>query len=84
MFHRLFLRGDCVVALPRPGTKTAGAVAFELGRGREMDIATLPAWGAPGDRDRVRLDYLSSPVGRGPSLLRLFAPLSGEPVRTVS
>jgi DnaJ domain len=83
MFDRVFLRGDCVVALPRPGTKTAGAVAFELASGREVEIATLPAGEAPGDVDRVRLDYLSSPVGRGPSQLRLFATLSGEPVRAL-
>ena len=83
MFHRVFLRGDCVVALPRPGTKTASAVAFELGSGREIETAALPAEGAPGDRDPVRLDYLSSPVGRGPSQLRLLAASSGEPVRTI-
>jgi len=83
MFHRVFLRGDAVVALPRPGTKTAGAVAFELARGREIEIATLPAGGAPGNGDSVRLDYLSSPVGRGPSQLRLFAASSSEPLRTI-
>ncbi len=83
MFHRALLRGDCVVALPRPGTKTAGAVAFELGSGREIEIATLSAEGAPGDGQRLRLDYLSSPVGRGPSQLRLFAGSSSEPVRTI-
>jgi len=83
MFHRAYVRGDCVVALPHPGTKTASAVAFELGSGREIEIATLPAEGAPGDRDPVRLDYLSSPVGRGPSQLRLLAASSSEPVRTI-
>jgi hypothetical protein len=83
MFHRAYVRGDAVVALPRPGTKTAGAVAFGLGSGRELEIATLPAWGALGDGDRVRLDYLSSPVGRGPSQLWLFAGSSSEPVRTL-
>jgi len=83
MFHRLFLQGGAVVALPRPGTKTAGAVAFELDSGREIDMDTLPAGGAPGDRERVRLDYLSSPVGRGPSQLRLVAGSSSEPVRTL-
>lgn len=72
MFDRVFLRGDCVVALPRRGTKTASAVAFELGSGREVDIATLPAEGA-GSGDGVRLEYLSSLIGRGPSQLRLFA-----------
>jgi hypothetical protein len=83
MFHRVFLRGDAVVALPRPGTKTASAVAFELDHGREIEIAALPAEGAPGARDPVRLDYLSSPVGRGPSQLWLLAASSGEPVRTI-
>jgi DnaJ domain len=82
MFDRVFLRGDCVVALPRRGTKTASAVAFELGSGREVDIATLPREGA-GSGDGVRLDYLSSPVGRGPSQLRLFAGSSSEPWRTL-
>lgn len=83
MFDRVFLRGDAVVALPRLGTKTAGPVAFDLGRGHEIDIATLRASGAPGDGDRLRLDYRSSPVGRGPSQLWLFAPSSSEPLRTI-
>jgi hypothetical protein len=80
MFDRVFLRGDCVVALPRRGTKTASAVAFELASGREVEIATLAA---AGSGDAVRLDYLSSPVGRGPSQLRLFAGSAGEPWRTI-
>jgi hypothetical protein len=78
MFDRLCLRGDCVVALPRRGTKTAGPVAFELGSGEELDIASLPA---SGEGDRARLDYLSSPVGRGPSQLRLVRGDSPEPLR---
>jgi hypothetical protein len=82
LFDRAYVRGEVVVALPRPGTKTAGPVAFELGHGREIELATLPARGAPADGDRVRLDYLSSPNGRGPSQLRLFAGSSGEPLRT--
>jgi hypothetical protein len=83
MFDRLFVRGDCVVALPRPGTKTVGPVAFELGSGRELNIEALPAEWAPGNGDRLRLDYLSSPVGRGPSQLRLLAASSSVPVRTI-
>jgi len=84
MFHRLFLQGGAVVAMPRPGTKTAGPVAFELSSGEQIDLATFPAGGAPpGDGDRLRLDYLSSPVGRGPSQLRVFAESSSEPVRTL-
>jgi hypothetical protein len=83
MFDRLFVRGDCVVALPRPGTKTVGPVAFELGSGREINIEALPAEWAPGNGDRLRLDYLSSPVGRGPSQLRLLAASSSVPVRTI-
>jgi hypothetical protein len=63
MFDRVFVRGDCVVALPRRGTKTASAVAFELGSGREVELATLAAAGARASGDGVRLDYLSSPVG---------------------
>jgi hypothetical protein len=54
---------------------------FELGSGRELEIATLGEEGAPGSGDRVRLDYLSSPVGRGPSRLRLFAGSASEPLR---
>ena len=83
MFHRLFLQGGAVVALPRPGTKTAGPVAFELGGGREIEIGTLPGGGPPGNRGRLRLDYLSSPVGRGPSQLRVFGESSSEPLRTI-
>ena len=82
MFDRVFLRGDCVVALPRRGTKTAGPVAFELAGGEEIEMATL-ARGVLGDGDRVRLDYLSSPVGRGPSQLRLFTASASEPLRTL-
>jgi hypothetical protein len=77
------LRGDCVVALPRRGTKTASAVAFELASGRELDIATLAGAGGRGSGDGLRLDYLSSPVGRGPSQLRLFAGSASEPWRTI-
>src|SRR5439155_22968257 len=44
---------------------TVGPAAFELGSGRERELATLAEEGAPGTGDRVRLDYLSSPVGRG-------------------
>jgi hypothetical protein len=83
MFDRVSLRGDCVVALPRRGTKTASAVAFELASGREVELATLTAAAAPGSGDRVRLDYLSSPVGPGPSQLRLFAGSASEPWRTI-
>jgi len=80
MFDRVFLCGDCVVALPRRGTKTASAVAFELASGRELEIATLAA---AGSGDGVRLDYVSGPVGRGPSQLRLFAGAASEPWRTI-
>jgi DnaJ domain len=80
MFDRVLLRGDCVVALPRRGTKTASAVAFELASGREVDMATLIA---EGSRDGVRLDYQSGRVGRDPSQLRLFAGSATEPWRTV-
>jgi hypothetical protein len=83
MFDRVVLRGDCVVALPRRGTKTASAVAFELASGRELDIATLAGAGGRGSGDGLRLDYLSSPVGRGPSQLRLFAGSASEPWRTI-
>ena len=83
MFDRVFLRGDVVVALPRRGTKTVGPAAFELGSGRELEIATLAAEGTLGSGDRVRLDYLSSPVGRGPSRLRLFAGSASEPLQTL-
>ena len=48
-----------------------------------MLFRSLPARGAPGTGDWLRLDYLSSPVGRGPSALRLFAGSSREPVRTL-
>ena len=81
MFHRLFLQGDAVVALPRRGTKTAGPVAFELAGGRELDLATL-AGGAARDGE-LRLEYQSSPVGRGPSELRLVAGSAPEPWRTL-
>jgi hypothetical protein len=77
MFERVFMRGDVVVALPRRGTKTVGPVAFDFAGGEEVEIGTLPS----ADEERVRLDYLSSPVGRGPSQLRLFAGCSPEPVR---
>jgi hypothetical protein len=80
MFDRVFLRGDCVVALPRRGTKTASAVAFELASGREVDMATLAA---AGSGDGVRLDYRSGRVGRGPSQLRLFTGSESEPWRTI-
>jgi hypothetical protein len=80
MFDRVVLRGDCVVALPRRGTKTASAVAFELASGREFDIATLAA---AGSEEGVRLDYRSGRVGRGPSQLRLFAGSASEPSRTI-
>jgi DnaJ domain len=80
MFDRLFLRGDCVVALPRRGTKTASAVAFELASGRELEIATLAA---AASEDGVRLDYRSGRVGRGPSQLRLFTGSASEPWRTI-
>jgi DnaJ domain len=80
MFDRVVLRGDCVVALPRRGTKTASAVAFELASGREVDIATLIAGGGG---DGVRLDYRSGRVGRDPSQLRLFAGSASEPWRTI-
>jgi hypothetical protein len=36
-----------------------------------------------GDSGRLRLEYLSSPVGRGPSRLRLFAGCASEPLRTL-
>src|SRR5436190_9920735 len=78
MFDRVFLRGDCVVALPRRGTKTASAVAFELASGCELEIATLA-----GSGDGIRLDCRSGRVGRGPSQLRLFAGSAGEPWRTI-
>jgi DnaJ domain len=80
MFDRVFLRGDCLVALPRRGTKTASAVAFELASGRELDIATLAS---PASGDGVRLDYQSGRVGRGPSQLRLFSGSASEPWRTI-
>jgi hypothetical protein len=80
MFDRVFLRGDCVVALPRRGTKTASAVAFELASGRELEIATFSA---AGSGDGVRLDYRSGRVGRDPSQLRLFAGPASEPWRTI-
>jgi hypothetical protein len=80
MFDRVFLRGDCVVALPRRGTKTASAVAFELASGREVEMATLAA---AGSEDAVRLDYRSGRVGRDPSQLRLFAGSASEPWRTI-
>lgn len=83
MFHRLYPQGDAVVALPRPGTKTAGPVAFELSGGRELDPGTVPAEAAPQSGERVRLEYLSSPVGRSPSELRLFSGSSQEPWRTL-
>jgi len=57
MFDRVSLRGDCVVALPRRGTKTASPVAFELASGREVELAMLTAAGASGNGDRVRLDF---------------------------
>jgi hypothetical protein len=84
MFDRVFVRGDCVVALPRRGTKTASAVAFELASGREVEPGTLDSAEPPANYvDGVRLDYLSSPVGRGPSQLRLFAGSTSEPSRTL-
>ena len=83
MFERAFVRGDVVVALPRRGTKTVGPAAFELDSGRERELATLAEEGAAGSGERVRLDYLSSPVGRGPSQLRLFTASASEPLRTL-
>jgi hypothetical protein len=80
MFDRVFLHGDCLVTLPRRGTKTASAVAFELGSGREVDMATLAAAGSV---DGARLDYRSGRVGRDPSQLRLFAGSAREPWRTI-
>jgi hypothetical protein len=77
------VRGDCVVALPRRGTKSASAVAFELASGREVVLGTPDSAELPRDADGVRLDYLSSPVGRGPSRLRLFAAEASEPWRTL-
>jgi hypothetical protein len=82
MFDRVSLCGDHVVALPRRGTKTASAVAFELASGREVELAALAGEGAESE-DGVRLDYQSSPVGRGPSQLRLFAGSASEPWRTI-
>jgi hypothetical protein len=79
----VFLRGEAVIALPRRGTKTAGAVAFALADGRELEIEALAAEGGSGDGDRLRLDYLSSPVGRGPSQLWLREGSASEPVRTI-
>ena len=83
MFERVFLRGEAVVALPRRGTKTASAVAFELGSGRELEIEALAAEEGRGEGDRLRLDYLSSPVGRGPSQLWLRTGSASEPLRTL-
>jgi hypothetical protein len=83
MFERVFLRGDAVIALPRRGTKTASAVAFELGSGRELEMEAVAAEEGPGEGDRLRLDYLSSPVGRGPSQLWLRKGSASEPVRTL-
>jgi hypothetical protein len=80
MFDRVVLRGDCVVALPRRGTKTASAVAFELASGREVEMATLIA---AGGEDGVRLEYRSGRVGRDSSQLRLFAGSAREPWRTI-
>jgi hypothetical protein len=61
MFDRVLLRGDSVVALPRRGTKTASAVAFELATGRELEIATLAA---AESGDGVRLETrVSHPQG---------------------
>jgi DnaJ domain len=79
MFDRVFVRGGCVVALPRRGTKTATPVAFELSCGREVELAALPV----ADGQPMRLDYVSSPVGRGPSQLRLLAGQSTDPWRTM-
>jgi DnaJ domain/PQQ enzyme repeat len=79
MFDRVFVRGDYLVALPRRGTKTATAVAFELVSGREVELAALPV----ADGQQMRLDYLSSPVGRGPSQLWLVAGQSTDPWRTM-
>jgi hypothetical protein len=82
MFDRVFVRGDYVVALPRRGTKTASAVAFELASGREVEPGAVDLAEPPANRanvDGVRLDYLSSTVGRGPSRLRLFAGSASEP-----
>ena len=83
MFERVFLRDQAVVALPRRGTKTASAAAFELGSGRELEIEAFAAQVGPGDGDRLRLDYVSSPVGRGPSQLWLRKGSASEPVRTL-
>jgi hypothetical protein len=83
MFERVFLQGDAVVALPRRGTKTVSAVAFALADGRDLALEALAAEGAPGSGEGVRLDYLSSPVGRGPSQLWLRAGWASEPVRTI-
>jgi hypothetical protein len=84
MFHRLYLHGDTVVAHPRPGTKSAGRVAFELSDGREVDLATLSARGAAEDGEQPRLEYLSSPVGRGQSELHLFVGSASAPWRTLT
>jgi hypothetical protein len=62
MFDRVSLRGDCVVALPRRGTKTASAVAFELVSGREVEIATLAGDERP--RRCSRENGLLSRLGR--------------------
>jgi hypothetical protein len=83
MFARLFLRGECVVALPRRATKTAAAVAFALADGRELAVDALAAQAPDGDGDRVRLDSLSSPVGWGPSQPWLRAGWASEPLRTL-
>jgi hypothetical protein len=82
MFDRLQLQGNAVVALPRRGTKSARPVAFELAGGRELDPSMLPV-DEPSNEDRVRLEYRSSPVGRGPSEIRLLSGASPEPWRTL-
>jgi hypothetical protein len=82
MFDRVFVHGDAVVALPRPGTKTVGPVAFDLG-GQEIDMARQCASPELADGDRVRLEYRSSRVGQGPSQLWLLAASSSEPLHTI-
>jgi hypothetical protein len=76
MFDRAFISGAAVVGLPRRETKTAGPVAFDLGSGVEVD----PSEGADGSE--IRIAYLSSAVGKGPSSLSIHVGSSQRPFAT--
>lgn len=79
MFDNAFVRGESVVAMPRPGTKTAGPVAFDLNSGVEVDALAARE---PSDPSEVRIGYLSSAVGKGPSMLSLYRGNSETPFAT--